>query len=180
MLPSKIRMVLWPTMPAPLTSVNSMRLPLGAMMTRLCVNGGLGADAEQARQELRRRLRRRAQSRLDLDQHEIGARFAHRDASHQQRPDIDARRALVDAHVGAFLIHIDPVGAESAGNRAVHVLDPERDLAQALGQARDGETQAGLGVDHPGEEQQQYQDNNNPKISAAILSRRFITISARN
>jgi hypothetical protein len=32
---SKIRMVLWPTIPAPLASENSVRFPLGATRTRL-------------------------------------------------------------------------------------------------------------------------------------------------
>ena len=36
---------------------------------------------------------------LHLDLHQIGLRFAHRDAAHQQRPEIHARRAFFHADV---------------------------------------------------------------------------------
>jgi len=60
--------------------------------------------------------------------------------------------------MATFLVHVDPVGSEPAGNRAMHVFDLERDLAEPLGQTGHGESQAGLGVEHPGDEQQQYED----------------------
>ena len=154
---SKIRMVLWPTMPEPVTLLNSTRLPLGATMTRLRRSGRLGTDAQQARQELRRSLGWRREPALHVDLHEIGTRFAHGDATHQQRPEIDARGAFFHADVAALVIDIGEIGAKTAGNRPVNVLDAQRDLAHALGQARDGEAQAGLGVEHPGEERQEYE-----------------------
>src|SRR6185436_453697 len=48
-------------------------------------------------------------------------------------------------------------GAEAAGNRAAHVLDVQRHLAEFLGQVVDGELQPGLGVDDPAEERQHQQ-----------------------
>ncbi len=117
----------------------------------------LGADAQEPRQEFRWRIGWRVQPAPDLDLHEIGARRAHRDAPDEQWPEIDARRAFLDAHVAALAIDIRQVCAETAGNRAVDALDAQRDLAHSLGQARHGEAQSGLGVEHPGQKRQDQQ-----------------------
>ena len=70
---SKIRMVLLPTMPEPVTSLNSTRLPFGATMTSM---------RERAVSALMLRNRGRnfggifgggVQPALDLDLHELGA-----------------------------------------------------------------------------------------------------------
>jgi hypothetical protein len=134
---------------------------LGAFTARrddhqACGRRGFGADAEQARQESRLSIRGRAQARPDFDEHRVGACLAHRDAAHEQRPDVDARHAIVDAHVAALVVDVGHLGAETSGDRAVYVFNPERHLAHALGQARHREAQSGFGVDHPGEEAQEY------------------------
>ena len=65
---------------------------------------------------------------------------AHRDASHQQRQEIDARRAFLDAHASAFAVDVGEVGTETSGDGSVDPFDAEGDLAHAFGQARDRET----------------------------------------
>ena len=51
------------------------------------------------------------------------SRAAHRDAPDEQRPEIHARLAILDAHVRELVIDVDASRAEAAGNRAAHVLD---------------------------------------------------------
>jgi len=57
------------------------------------------------------------------------------------------------------MVYLDEAGPETAGDRALHVLDLQRDLAHLLGQSRHDEAQPCLGVNDPGEQRNhdQYQ-----------------------
>jgi hypothetical protein len=125
---------------------------------QLLRGGMLGADAEQARQEPGWRVGRRANPAFDLHLHQIGIRPAHRDAPHQQGPEVDARRGVLDVHMAALVVHIDARRAKAAGDRATHILDMQRYPAQLLGQARDANCSPASGVDDPAQERQHQQD----------------------
>ena len=103
-------------------------------------------DRQESRQEPWRTLRRRRLAPVDFDAGRFDPCVLRPDALPEQGQDLEARLQVLDRQGNEFVLQLDTVQGQSAGDRAADALDLQLDLADAFRYAGGDELQAGFGV----------------------------------